>query len=242
MVKNDWKVIITMKKPGISIFYFLIGIMSIILQNHSSFYSGFIAKALIIPVLMILFLVNINPLTSRLHRFMVAGLFFSWAGDVVLEFSKNNGNIFILGLACFLLAHIMYLILFFITPGKNSILSNRIWLLIPVLTYGVVLVSYLYDDLAEMRLPVIMYAIVILTMLAGAINRKEKVKKNSYYLVLSGAILFVISDSAIAINKFSHQFESSGIVIMLTYIVAQYLIVEGYICQFSNLTPDQITR
>jgi Predicted membrane protein len=173
---------------------------------------------------------------------MVAGLFFSWAGDVVLEFSKNNGNIFILGLACFLLAHIMYLTLFFITPGKNSILSNRIWLLIPVLTYGVVLVSYLYYDLAEMRLPVIMYAIVILTMLAGAINRKEKVKKNSYYLVLTGAILFVISDSAIAINKFSHQFESSGIVIMLTYIVAQYLIVEGYICQFSNLTPDQITR
>jgi uncharacterized membrane protein YhhN len=231
-----------MKKPGISILYFLIGIMSIILQNQSSFYPGFIAKALIIPLLMILFLVNINPLTSRLHMFMVAGLFFSWTGDVVLEFSKNNGNIFILGLVCFLLAHIMYFTLFFITPGKNSILSKRIWLLIPVITYGVVLVSYLYADLAKMRLPVIVYAIVILTMLAGAINRKEKVKKNSYYLVLSGALLFVISDSAIAINKFSHQFELSGIVIMSTYIVAQYLIVAGYIFQFSNLNPDQRTR
>jgi Predicted membrane protein len=231
-----------MKKPGISILYFLIGIMSIILQNQSSFYSGFIAKALIIPVLMILFLVNINPLTSRLHMFMIAGLFFSWAGDVILEFSKNNGNIFILGLACYLLAHIMYFTVFFITPGKNSILSNRIWLLIPVIIYGVVLVSCLYSDLAEMRLPVIMYAIVILTMLTGAINRKEKVKKESYYLVLAGAILFVISDSVIAINKFSHQFESSGIVIMSTYIVAQYLIIAGYIYQFHNVKPDQISR
>ena len=127
---------------------------------------------------------------------MVAGLFFSWAGDVVLEFSNNNGNMFILGLACFLLAHIMYFTLFFITPGKNSILSNRIWLLIPVIIYGLVLVFYLYADLAEMRLPVIIYAAVILTMLAGAINRIEKVKKKSYYLVLSGAVLFVISDSA----------------------------------------------
>jgi uncharacterized membrane protein YhhN len=105
-----------------------------------------------------------------------------------------------------------------------------------------VLVSCLYSDLAEMRLPVIMYAIVILTMLTGAINRKEKVKKESHYLVLAGAILFVISDSVIAINKFSHQFESSGIVIMSTYIVAQYLIIAGYIYQFHNVKPDQISR
>jgi uncharacterized membrane protein YhhN len=172
---------------------------------------------------------------------MLAGLFFSWAGDVVLEFSKNNGNIFILGLVCFLLAHIMYLTAFFITPGKNSILTNRIWLLIPVIIYGMVLVSYLYSDLAEMRLPVILYAVVILTMLTGAMNRKDKVNKRSYYLVLGGAILFVISDSSIAINKFSHQFESSGIIIMSTYIVAQYLIVSGYISQFRSTGPDQIT-
>jgi hypothetical protein len=44
------------------------------------------------PVLMILFLKNLNPLKYLLHSFMFAGLFFSWAGDVVLEFSKNNGK------------------------------------------------------------------------------------------------------------------------------------------------------
>ena len=93
-----------------------------------------------------------------------------------------------------------------------------------------------------MRLPVIVYAVVILTMLTGAINRIEKVKKESYFLVLAGAILFVISDSSIAVNKFSHQFDSSGMVIMSTYIVAQYLIVAGYISQFSRVNPDQITR
>ena len=184
---------------------------------------------------MILFIVNLRPSINRLHSFMFAGLFFSWAGDVILEFSQNNGNMFILGLACFLLAHVMYFTVFFITPGKNSILSNRIYLIIPVILYGVGLVFYLYDDLADMRLPVILYAIVILTMLTGAINRIDKVKRTSYYLVLTGAILFVISDSLIAINKFSCHFESSGILIMSTYIIAQYLIVVGYINQFSRL-------
>jgi len=166
---------------------------------------------------------------------MFAGLFFSWAGDVILEFSQTNGNMFIFGLACFLLAHIMYFTVFIITPGNNCILTNRIYLLIPVIVYGIGLVFYLYDDLNNMRLPVIIYAIVILSMLTGAINRKEKVKKVSYYLVLAGAILFVISDSAIAVDKFSFHFESSHIVIMSTYIVAQYLIVVGYFYQFNRV-------
>ena len=223
-----------MKYSLISIVYFTVGLICIILLDQSVFWPGFVAKALIIPVLMILFFVNINPFTGRLHIFMIAGLLFSWAGDVVLELSKNNDNLFIVGLVCFLLAHIMYLTVFFLTPGKNSILNNRFYLLIPVLIYGIVLLSCLYADLAGMRLPVILYTIVILFMLAGALNRIEKVKKVSFYLVLAGAIMFVISDSVIAFNKFVHQFDSSGIVIMSTYVIAQYLIVAGYIIQFKS--------
>jgi uncharacterized membrane protein YhhN len=221
-----------MKYSAISAIYFIVGLICIILLDQSIFWPGFIAKALIIPVLMILFFVNTDSLTGRLHIFMITGLLFSWAGDVVLELSKNNDNLFIAGLACFLLAHIMYLTAFFLTPGKNSILNKRVYLLIPVLIYGVILLSYLYSDLDGMRLPVIMYTIVILSMLAGALNRIEKVKKLSFWLVLAGAILFVISDSVIAFNKFIGQFDSSGIVIMSTYVIAQYLIVTGYIYQF----------
>ena len=231
-----------MKNLSISVIYFIIGLICIILLNQPSFLPGLISKVLIIPVLVILFLVNLNPRKDRLHALMLSGLFLSWAGDVVLEFSNNNGNMFLTGLVCFLLAHIMYFIVFFITPGRNSIVTNRVWLLIPVIMYGLVLVFYLYADLSEMRLPVIIYAAVILTMLSGAINRIEKVNRKSYYLVLAGAVLFVISDSSIAINKFSYQFESSGIVIMSTYIVAQYLIVAGYISQFRSCGRDQITR
>jgi uncharacterized membrane protein YhhN len=173
---------------------------------------------------------------------MFAGLIFSWAGDVILEFSKVNTNMFVAGLLCFLLAHIMYFTVFITTPGKNTILSSRLWLLLPVFVYGITLVTFLYRDLDGMKMPVILYTIFILSMLSGAINRREKVNQRSYLLVLAGAILFVISDSAIAVNKFSLPFESSGIVIMSTYILAQYLIVMGYINQFIQVKPDQKSR
>jgi len=169
-----------------------------------------------------------------MNIFMFAALTFSWAGDIALEFTSVNGNIFILGLLFFLLAHIMYLIVFTTTPGKNSILSNHIYLLIPVLFFGFGLISLLYKDLGEMKIPVILYAFVILLMLTGAINRIEKVNRKSYWLILAGAILFVISDSAIAINKFSIPFKGSSVTIMTTYIIAQYLIIKGYICQSSK--------
>jgi len=227
-----------MKKPGISLIYFLAGIIFILLPAKSPFIIELVLKSLIIPVLMILFLVNINPFLNSLHRLMFAGLFFSWAGDVILEFSVKNGNLFVMGLACFLLAHLMYFTVFISTPGKKKLIGNRFWLLLPVIIYGIVLVCFLYNDLGDMQVPVILYAIIILTMLSGAINRIDKVNRKSFWLVLAGAILFLVSDSAIAINKFSYQFKGSGIIIMSTYIVAQYLIVAGYINQFRQQGED----
>lgn len=214
-----------MKTRVLSFLYFLTGILYIILEDHSSAIMELILKALIIPWLVIIFILNVKPFISRLNLLMFAGLLFSWAGDVILQFS------FVPGLACFLIAQLMYLAAFFLTPGKNVIFTSRFYLLIPLLLYGAGLAYYLFSDLGDMQLPVIIYAIVILIMLAGAINRLEKVNSISYYLVLTGAILFVLSDSAIAVNKFSWDFDYSGVVIMSTYLAAQYLITIGYIRQ-----------
>ncbi|MCJ7446266.1 MAG: lysoplasmalogenase [Bacteroidales bacterium] len=214
-----------MKTKVLAILYFLTGLLYILIENHSSFLTEVIIKALIIPVLILIFIINLKPFRNLLTGLMFSGLLFSWAGDVVLQFN------FIPGLACFLIAQIMYLTAFLMIPGKNIILSRRFYLLIPVVLYGIGLVSLLYNDLAAMRIPVILYAVVILSMLGAAINRLEKVNKSSYYLVLAGAMLFVISDSAIAVSKFTYQFELSSIVIMSTYVTAQFLIVIGFIKQ-----------
>jgi uncharacterized membrane protein YhhN len=214
------------------------GIICIALQTRATFWPGFIAKVLLMPILMVLLFANLEISKNRLNFFFLAGLVFSWVGDIVLEFSAG---FFILGLVSFLLAHVMYLTVFFFTPGKNT--PVRKWyVLIPVILSGAVLIAYLYPGLGEMRLPVFIYTAVILTMLTGAINRKEKANSVSYYLILAGAILFVISDSAIAIDRFRHHFYFSGIIIMSTYVLAQYLIVTGYIFQFRSADQSQISR
>jgi uncharacterized membrane protein YhhN len=229
-----------MKNRWISIIYFITGITCIILQENNSFYSGFIAKALIIPVLMVFLLVNLKLRESRSHFLMLAALIFSWAGDIFLDLPASGGSYFVPGLGCFLFAHVMYMVVFFSMPGSNIVTGKGRWQLLPVICYGIVLVAVLYPGLGSMRLPVILYAMVILAMLSGSLNRKEKVSKRSYLLVLAGAVLFVLSDSAIAINKFAWHFEASGIVVMTTYIAAQYLIISGYIIQFRDKQPDQI--
>jgi uncharacterized membrane protein YhhN len=219
-----------MKTKVLALVYFLTGILFIAFE--SSPLPALILKALIIPLLMALFLVNIRLADNRLHIMLLAGLFFSWTGDVILEIPNSIGDLFIPGLVCFLLAHVMYLSVFLITGGENVIFGKRPYLLTPVIVYGAILIWYLYDGLGPMRLPVILYALVILSMLAGAVNLFGKVSRMSYRMILAGAILFVISDSTIAINKFHHHFEAASVAVMVTYLAAQFLIVTGYIREY----------
>lgn len=212
----------------LTVIYVIAGLSYILLGDDTAIMARHIIKGCLIPLLIIIFIIYFRHNLKGINLIMLSGLTFSWAGDVAIDFA------FIPGLACFLAAQAMYLTTFFLTPGKNVIFHEKPYLIIPVLLAGVTLIYFLYDDLGDMKLPVIIYAVVILTMLASAINRLMKVNRVSYYLVLAGAILFVLSDSALAINKFTCDFNYSGPVIMSTYLAGQYLIVTGYIKGITN--------
>jgi uncharacterized membrane protein YhhN len=176
------------------------------------------------------------------HRLMMIGFFFSWLGDVLLqlsngkkEFGLASEDFFMLGLVAFLLTQVFYTIAFSTAKGKNTIFKTRIYQLILVIGYGALLLWLLYNKLvtpvANYRIPVIVYTVVILAMLASALNRYGKVNGVSYMLVSIGALLFVASDSMIAINRFLEKFDFARILIMSTYITAQYLIAIGSLKQ-----------
>ena len=57
--------------------------------------------------------------------------------------------------------------------------------------------------------------------------RNEKSTENTWLLI--GALIFIISDSLIALNKFYEPSEFYGISIMITYILAQFLICKAFI-------------
>jgi uncharacterized membrane protein YhhN len=80
-----------------------------------------------------------------------------------------------------------------------------------------------------MKLPVRIYGIVISFMLMLAMHMLFSKNKPAGRLMMTGALLFVISDSILAVNKFYQSFEIAGVVIVLTYGLAQLFIVEGAI-------------
>jgi uncharacterized membrane protein YhhN len=229
-----------MKTRIVSVLYFLSGIAFILLKHTPGVIPQFLVKAILIPFLILIFIINIRPVIMTSRWILFFALFFSWAGDVVLELpimpglTQQNEILFMIGLLCFMMTHILYFSLFLITPGRNYTGNKFFLFLLLVIIYGAGLLYYLMDDLGEMRIPVIVYTIVLLAMLAAAISRYKKVSSDSYILVVTGAVLFVLSDSFLAINKFSHPFKGSSALIMSTYLTGQFLIVIGCIKQYGN--------
>jgi uncharacterized membrane protein YhhN len=74
--------------------------------------------------------------------------------------------------------------------------------------------------------------LALLGMSAMALNRFKTVPSKSFYFVFIGSVLFVISDSIIAIDKFLVSVPNDRLLIMATYIAAQFLIMKGLLKQF----------
>jgi len=166
-------------------------------------------------------------------KWIMLAIIFSFGGDVALMFQQVAPIYFILGLASFLIGHLFYTYGMVKYPYfKNGILMKKPWLSIPFLVYGGALVYYLWGDLGAMRIPVVIYSIVIMLMGLSALNMIGRVSKVSSSWILCGAILFILSDSIIALNKFKAEdleLPMPSLLIMLTYITGQFLIVEGII-------------
>lgn len=197
----------------------------------------YISKPLIIIFLVVYFLIQTSNTKSALKKWILAALFFSWAGDVLLMFQQNESLFFLLGLSAFLIAHIFYIVFFHQVRIKEKLKSNWLFLLIVVVYYAG-LISFLSPYLGDMKLPVRIYGLVISFMFMLAMHMLFIRNKNAGLLMMAGALLFVISDSVLAINKFYQSFELAGVVIMLTYGIAQFFITEGGIRYINSASKE----
>ena len=190
-----------------------------------------IAKPLILLSLIFFFINQGKHLSSKTKVMTLLALLFSLAGDILLMFTDISASFFLSGLVAFLLAHIMYIMVFL--DKKNSKKIALIFITV-LLIYAIGIFYLLKDGLGDMLIPVIVYMLVILTMILTSTMRKGNVSNKSYNLVFLGAFFFVISDSFLAINKFYQPVPLSKIIIMSTYSLAQYLIVLGLLKQKNN--------
>ncbi len=189
-----------------------------------------IFKPLLMTTLAIVYLVSVK----KSNFWFISALFFSFWGDVLLLFKEQ---FFVFGLASFLLAHIIYIK---ITAGFLQKISIKKILLatLPFVVFFVLLLNLIFDGLGVMKIPVIIYGITISSFGAVALlNYISRKTTDSLWLFL-GAIVFIVSDSVLAINRFYEAKEVYGIIIMITYIVAQYFICKSIIFKENNTTNE----
>lgn len=185
-----------------------------------------ITKYLMMPMLLLHVIFNAQKKMQEV-LFLIVALLFCWFGDIFLMYTAENDNYFLFGLAAFLIAHVFYIFSFRKLRKSDQKSNFKMGYAIPVLIYSGGLMAYVIPHLGNMLIPVIAYAIVISIMVLAALMRMGKTTSYSFSFVLYGAILFVISDSIIAVNKFTSPITNAGLFIMVTYIMAQYLIVNG---------------
>jgi uncharacterized membrane protein YhhN len=188
--------------------------------------SRYFTKPLLMPLLVLYLILATGSISSSLKKWLILALSFSWAGDVLLMFESMNGLFFIFGLVAFLIAHIFYIILFDLIRVKEKVRQSLLPLL-PIAFYYLALIGLLQPHLGEMKKPVSIYGLIISIMLSFAIDLWRIKDRKVSFLIITGAFLFIVSDSLLAINKFYNSFEYAGISIMLTYGVAQLLITLG---------------
>lgn len=180
------------------------------------------AKPMLLTLLAVVYLVSVK----KPNFWYVLGMFFCFLGDVLLMF--KGANFFIYGIAAFLLAHVVYIK---ITAGflPRELTSKMITSAFPFVFFFAILMYLIYENLGEMLIPVVVYGVTISTFGSVAfLNYREEKSTENLWLFI-GAIIFILSDSLIALNKFYQPNEVYGVSIMITYILAQFLICKAMI-------------
>ncbi|MDN3677707.1 lysoplasmalogenase [Flavobacterium paronense] len=176
-----------------------------------------------------LFYAVVKSTPFETKRWLLFALLFSWIGDCILMFADKGELYFIFGLIAFLIAHILFIRLFFRQTSENKHAKNPLfWIgFIGIIIYLKSMLSLLFPSLGDLKVPVSFYAMTISIMLVIALKGAFNWETNSKYIILIGAFFFVTSDSILAIDKFHAPIPLATFWIMLTYLIAQFCITYG---------------
>lgn len=146
--------------------------------------SGFVALAVVV-----------GALRRRYGQLLLAGLVFSWWGDLFL--AGESGSWFLAGLVSFLLAHVTY-ILAFASLGVHG--RRLLVAAVPVALVSMAVIAWLTPHVPQgLQWPVRAYTLVITAMVVTAMGARGA---GASALIPAGALLFYCSDLSVAAGQF----------------------------------------
>lgn len=203
----------------------IIPLIAFVLFSLIDFFGIYLEKQLMVnfakPMLMITLFWYYYSNTKQLNKYFVLGLFFSFLGDLFL---LGTGEVyFIFGLLFFLIAHVFYIIMVLrLIPARKP--KDFIMASVPFLLLFLVLMNVLFAGLGSMKIPVIIYAMTISFFGVVSLVLYLETKTKISLLLLVGVLIFISSDTILALNLFYKTQLFYPLLIMMTYVLAQYLI------------------
>lgn len=203
---RDLRLLLTLGLGGVLLF--LLGLS----LDHTGL--RLLSKAL--PLIALLLWLRLAP-AGHYRRWISLGLLLSLLGDLLLEWPAD---LFVFGLGAFLLGHLCFLLAYLGDTRRPALPALAI-----AAAVGLGMFSLLAQNgLGPLQLPVALYALTIAGMLWRALARLgvPSIARRSAWLGAGGALLFVLSDSLIGINRFVGHFPAADVAIILTYWCGQF--------------------
>lgn len=165
-------------------------------------------------------------LPSPNHLLLGGALAFSTLGDILLDWpGLDLRGMFVQGLGAFLIAHLIYAVLFVRNWQRPVRLStNQQISLTALLFFSLAQMMWLWPGLGQLAVPVACYSGALTLMVASAIIGRFR---QSW--IVWGALLFLISDSLIGINKFKTPVPLHDYLVWATYYLGQCGIALGFL-------------
>ncbi|WP_411169089.1 lysoplasmalogenase [Clostridium sp. MB05] len=206
--------------------FFVIFVMHMIFTKNEYIKGRYYTK----PFLMILLAIYYILSVPEINKFIVLALGFAFIGDVFLMWSERK-SYFIIGLVAFLMGHICYVLLFLQDISFTK--DIPIWFYLSIIIYVIVAIAVmkkLKNYLGNMKIPTYVYVTIISSMSFASLARISVMGiSTSSLLPFIGSLLFLCSDSILGFYTFKGKFKNGNVYIMLTYVLAQVLIVGGYL-------------
>jgi len=152
---------------------------------------------------------------------ILIALVFCLGGDVLLALGSQKT--FLAGLVSFLLGHVMYAAAFFtvVTVGRAMAVATVVLMAVAVWVW-----RWLEPHLGEMQTPVLAYIVIISIMVCSAagLAANPKVPDAAQLTILTGAILFFISDLFVARQRFVADAHVNRQIGLPLYYAGQFLL------------------
>ena len=158
--------------------------------------------------------------SARYRHFVLAGIACSLAGDVLLMLP---GDLFVPGLVAFLLGHACFIAALL----GDSRFAVPAWPLLACLAYGIANLVALWGAIAApLRVPVVVYVAVLCSMAGQALARALRGEAPAR-LAARGALLFMLSDSVLAWDRFRGPLPLASLWVLATYYLALWWIARS---------------